>query len=645
MRFLDFPEGDDFWLVKWYDRYTQSHALSRSPSFQVLLERIPINSARELGLLDRLSIGSHLARQDTDGGFRTVRVLTGSLPLIRIGQVYRRKTRAGNLPTTELALDMPGGENLFSEVELGHELEKPAKWDKPYRLLNPSQYGLPKRSYDGSRCIVRRIAMPGYEMDVVIPRILIEQTFYFPDTLMANAAATGSWSSYREQLILDKRLNTGLETGICPQTGNWKVLLRTRVRDRYAPLMALFAHSEYAARSAESIYAQATVERGSGRFNPWHASGQIPFDPDLGSYKLRLRGINLRSVGLKGAETFLATHISGISLPERMPMVEWERENSGRDSNNGHRSPDAPRGGRSQGRGTPNRPLKSTVDPDPHQGDEGFDGVSIGWIDPPRCRKQEKTSHTVHEGERRRPSRAAQSSEASTGADSGQKGNPGKASGHTPLLPPSNAFRELERCLNQLVDRGVISQWFVVDPGDDARREGREGLDCWNFLPDELRKNEQKERRLPRRGWYILNPRNDTPRARAGLVVEIEMNERVVHWIEIERREAERGMRSPVLVDVPEHLSDWAIDTALGQISAAAGTGLRRLVERVAQSVGMGVSGRLYEHQYEGARVKKTAQTAGTSPNEADSDRDSEGTKSRAWNVDSVARFLGDLMG
>jgi len=93
MRFFDFPEGDDYWVVKWYDRYTQAHALSRSPSFEVLLERVAISDARELRTLNRSSIGSLLSSISSTKVFKTARIATGSLPFVRLGHGYQNKSR------------------------------------------------------------------------------------------------------------------------------------------------------------------------------------------------------------------------------------------------------------------------------------------------------------------------------------------------------------------------------------------------------------------------------------------------------------------------------------------------------------------------------------------------------------------------
>lgn len=52
---------------------------------------------------------------------------------------------------------------------------------------------MPFRAYDGSRCIVRRIRHKGTDLDIVIPRTLIEQSFYYPGFYMVKVAGKGDW--------------------------------------------------------------------------------------------------------------------------------------------------------------------------------------------------------------------------------------------------------------------------------------------------------------------------------------------------------------------------------------------------------------------------------------------------------------------
>lgn len=622
MRFLNFPDRNDLWVVKWYDKRQQMHELSGSPSIEVLLQRIDIQDSKALRRMTHAEVGAFLARQpySQSGTFRIARLDESSMPAIRNGQVYRGGRQVGDLPSSVITLNMPGGERLMREVTLGEELHpRPKEWTYNYRLLNPSQYEL-LRDYDGSRCIVRTIKHRDRDVDVVIPRSLIEQVFYFPDSVIIRAAGKGGWDQYEDQLVVRKRLENGLETGICPDTGAWKVVLRTEVRDQHAIMMALFSHSPYARERANQISSRALAERRLDRHAAWNASGQIPWDPAFGSYMLRLRGFMLSSVPRKGSDTFLASHIAGMTAPEHLPVVRNERENSNREGQNGHIDRERSRGGKSEKRGDPNRNIVPGRDPNPHEGNEGFDTTATSWLIQPRMWKQEKDSHISLEIPPAQPNlNPNQANEASSGPSSGQAGNPGKASMHAPPTPAVAAFVHLEDALQLLLEEGFIEHFAFVEPPYVAQREDRGGLGCWNFLSHEVRENAQRSGHLPGRGWSILNPRDWPRRPRAALVLRIELRSTVVHWIEIERRHYETGMRSPVLANLPENLADSFIDHTLHQISENEGIDLAGVLRNVVEPFGAPVRAALYQHSY---RTEKVSVASASTPTPEESKRD-----------------------
>jgi len=601
---------------------------------EVLLQRVGIEDRKELRRMSHEAVGALFARRSfsRDPTFRIVRLDETSMPAIRIGQVFQNGKRIGDLPSSVRSLDMPGGEMLMREVTLGQDLPKPAGWTYSFRLLNPSQYDLP-RDYNGSRCIVRTIHENGRDIDIVIPRSLIEQVFYFPDSVIIRAAAKGGWDQYKEDLVVLKKLDNGLETGICPETGSWKIVLRTEVRDQHALMMALFTHSPYATREANLIASNAAIERQQNRHAPWNASGRIPWDPAFGAYLLRLRGFMLSSSARKGSETFLVTHIAGMTAPSRLPIVRHERENSNRDSDAGEIDGERTRAGRSEKPGDPNRGIRSGRDPDPERGNEGFDTTATSWLIPPRMWKQDKENHISLEGPRgHHNGNQDQSDEASTGPNSAQGGSPGKASMHSLPALAVTSFIYLQNALEALEKDGFIQQWNVVEPPHDSQRVDRDGLCCWNFLSDELRENSQKGGDLPGRGWFMLNPREKLRRARAALVLRIQLKDAHVYWLEIERRSYETGMRSPILANTPEGISDSIIDYVLLQISENEGADMPSVLDEISDRFGPPMTSTLYHHSYD--TVKVDASPAVTSPSTED---DAQG----ADNAQPMRRKIG----
>lgn len=615
MQFLRFPSDDHLWIVKWCDKHRQMHELSRSPSVEVLLQQLPGRNLPSLRRMSQREVGQFLARdRDVPSVFRIALLDASSLPAIRIGQAYQSGRRVGDLPSTTLMLNMPGGEDLMREVYLGDNLEKPAGWADKYnfRLLNPSQYDLLHRAYDGSRCIVRRIHHHGAEVDVVIPRMLIEQVFYYPDSHMINIAAKGNWADQKDHLLFLKPMENGLETAICAATGAWKVVVRTHILDMYAPALAFFAHSPYAQHSVNLIHTHALLERRFDRFAPWHASGRIPWDPELGPFRLQLRGFMLKSNRMKGAETFLATHIAGWTLPAYVPDILAERENSGLKSQQGTEDPNRSRGGRSERRGNSEREIQSGLDANPEQGNEGFDTAATAWLEEPRVLTQAKQSHISPTGESPgRPEDPNQSDQASTGDNSSQEGTPGKASFRAVLHPSSASFKRVLQALEHLRNESFISGCSVLIPEKASQREERGDATCWNFLTDKLASGETSNGKLPRRGWIILNPREGRPLPRAALVLRIIMGSNVLYWVEIERRDTDSGMRSPILANIPESRADSIIGGMLLHIAENEGRNLPAVVRAAIADQSAPAKAAVFKHTYTYKKPTSAAKATG----------------------------------
>lgn len=506
-------------------------------------------------------------------------------------------------------LYMSGGEELMKEVYLGDNLEKPPGWADKYnfRLLNPSQYDLPYRTYDLSRCIVRTIEHRGARVDVVIPRMLIEQTFYYPDSRMINIAAKGNWEAQKNHLLCLEPLENGLETAICPETGAWKVVVRTHILDMHAPGLAFFAHSPYAQHSANLIYTQALAERNSDRFAPWHASGRIPWAPELGPFRLKLRGFMLKSNRMKGSETFLVTHIAGWTMPAHVPDILAERENSGLKSPEGTEDPKRNWGGRSEGRGNSEREIQSGVDANPQLGNEGFDTTATEWLEEPRVHTQKKKSHISLTGEATGGSQDHdQTEQGSTGDDGSQEGNPGRTTFRNIIHPPSASFARVLQALEQLKTEKFISKYSALPPEREEQCEERGTARCWNFLTDKLANGENRSGRLPRRGWIILNPYEGRPLPRAALVLRIAMGSNDLYWVEIERRSSESGMRSPILANIPESRTNTIIGAMLLKIAESEGRNLPAITREAVADQGAPANAAVFKHIY--AYKKETSQ-------------------------------------
>ncbi|HET9032704.1 MAG TPA: hypothetical protein VFN25_07350 [Dokdonella sp.] len=603
MEFLEFPEGDAFWCIKWIDGYRQAHALSRTNSIEILFQELPVSSKSEVARFrtDQITAFLRLPR-DRYPTYKRGRVHVGSLSALRIGQVFRTKKLVGTLPTQVQSISLATGESCGTSVTCGEELPRPKNWDTPFRVLNPVQFHLPK-DFAPSRCwIYRDDQAPA---DIVIPRTLIEQTFYFPHTAIANAFAMGPWSKIKRELIFFGELKSGLRTQVDPTTGEWHVILETKVPDTFAPLMALFQFDPHASRCAEALYSQSLQDRGSNRHALWYASGHIPLPPEDRSLQLQVRGFWLADVARKGSRTFLATHIAAFDWPDIVPMIAWERLNSGAGSDQ-PRENDGPRpysASSSSQRAHEEAQLSAQHDASSQYSALAFEGLNISYLRQPKTRKLEKNSHQRYTASPRQSSDPSEEQSASTGANSSQIDTDRKALVESLLIPGQVHFDHLLAAFEQLALEGVIDDYSLFGPLQSSLRTDRKGLHCWNFLDERMRSHG----RVPGRGWVALHPKGSQTSSasgipRAALVLQLTLNGRVAYWIEIERRPSEASMLSPILLDVPPGMECVVIEHALQAIADVRGSGLRRAMPYVVAEYSP-ASAECYQHAYDRVSV------------------------------------------
>lgn len=615
MEFVEFPNGDAFWCIKWIDGYHQAHALSRSTSVEILFQELQVTSKYEVGRFRPDRVAAFLRRpRDSSPTYKRARVHVGTLPALRLGQVFQSKELIGTLPTQSQTISLAAGESSGQSVTCGEELPRPEGWTAPFRVLNPVQFDLPK-DFSASRCwVYRDERVPA---DIVIPRTLIEQTFYFPHTAMANAFSLGPWSKTKQELIFFGDLESGLKTQVDPVTREWQIILETKVPDPYAPLMALLHFDLHASRCAEALYSRALEDRGSNRHAPWYASGQIPLPAEHPALRMELRGYWLADVARKGSRTFLATHIAAYDWPAAFPMIAWERLNSGAGSPRPHEN-DGPRP-YSISSSTQRAPAGTQVSAQ-HDATQQYpalviEGMNISHLRQPKTRKLKKASHKHYTAPQRQSEDPSDDHCTSTGANSSQSEADRKALIESLLIPGEVHFAHLLTSLSELKANNMIEHYSIFGPSETPMRTDRRGIACWNFLDEVAR----KAGHAPNRGWVTLNSKGcqggegrkdakaiDPPRIpRAALILEITLNGRVGYWIEIERRRNEAFM-SPLLLDIPPGNESLAIDHALQAIVLARGIGLRRTMPIVAADYPPTVAA-CYQHAYEREKVGESS--------------------------------------
>lgn len=182
------PEG--LWLVKWVDYFSLGRGFISSPRVHVVLQKI---QHRDMATPERLSqqdVGYLVGRrpgQSPDGvaSWAIRPVLTGTLPLLRIGDVVRGHRIEGALRQREATISLTG-DTPVRTVGILDEQPPPQEWNgKHYRVLNRFEHELGAQpEVRDAKCLSIKIGRAEY----LIPATVILTTFYGFHTEPANAA-------------------------------------------------------------------------------------------------------------------------------------------------------------------------------------------------------------------------------------------------------------------------------------------------------------------------------------------------------------------------------------------------------------------------------------------------------------------------
>ncbi|MET3115831.1 hypothetical protein AAKU64_000034 [Undibacterium sp. GrIS 1.8] len=560
--FDQFPDDDHLWMVKWVDKIQLPHLSTKSASVEVLLQKLPdilLPSLNRLSEKDIQSLLNVSAFKNPEHFTNPCpRVLAGAIPSIYIGQVYQHKVLVGDIPTIRLPIFLPGGEASCETVTLQEEIPQSLGWDPkfPHRILNPSEFSVPKQSFPHSQCLVFRTKKFTY----VIPRAVIFQTYYALHTSMARAFTNGPWPEALKSLIFTGELDSGMKTEIDEQTGVWNLVRQIGVKRELAPLLALYYFDPHARVCAESIYSNALQERGFGAHNPWHISAKIPFQGNT-PVSLDVRGFALHSYATLNKNKvsnehqptkILITKIIASSFPVVPEIKTAAYVNSLRGSE--VTEVDAPPPF-SSGVPTPKPPNDATTI------NNNADAMSEGqptelvmdtltWINPPTISTLQKIKSKTYTG---KPSSPKPNID---GGDMTSPGNLGYGQNNVSevrieielVRQPEQRFQYLQNALKKLADKEIIARFTVISPPSQLQTIRHSGDSCWNFLDEESRITGK----WPKKGWRLVTPSKRLDdgslkigQPRAALVIEIEFQDIVGYWIEIESRTG--GFRSPFL--------------------------------------------------------------------------------------------------
>jgi hypothetical protein len=612
--YKEFPEGDGFWLVKWIDEFRIPYGRTRSADVRVQLIQIPIESAASISRLTPLEVQRLLnlkapKANDTSGGssnssdttgalFANINsmkipcVFVGSIPDLQVGQVFHQKARVGTLPTARRVIALAKAEDSCREITIGDSLLPPEGWEKrfPYRILNPSEYTDVQKLFEQSRCLV----YSADDIDYVIPRTVIFKTFYAQSTYIANAISSGPWHEASKHLVYEGKLDSGLETGIDKATGQWNVILQSKVDKEHAFLMALYRFDPHANLCITAIHTRALKDRNGRVSAPWFASACIPFKETDKPLRLVVHGYLLKQP-YKGRQRFLVTAISESRCPDYIPDIGWEKFNSGESSDNPSENIEKePYRKRDSQRPTDSDHTVTTGEDANPERQAVFDlGNSFQWSNPPKTTKLKKSSNKQYPGAKPLPP-LDKTGEGSTGFDTGSQYGLTPTNQRLLIRDPVKRFEHLMTVMQSLKASGFIDQFYAVQPIHDSLKATRGGIPCWNFLNDEARRTGK----WPTKGWELLSrgkPGTAQTSAvpRSALILAIQRAGFFGFWIEIECRATDGGFTSPLITGI-SYTNRSQLPYILESIANANGSNLAQAIKNNHE----GLSVDTFRHQF-----------------------------------------------
>jgi len=608
IRISAFPQDEHLWFVKWVDDFKLPHLGTRSASVAVLLQRLPFDDQRQLNRLksqDLLTIfGKKYQDADPQFFYPLPRVHVGTLPVIPIGAVFCNRRLVGYLPAHTTDIVLLHAEESCQEVELNTLLPKPDGWnDKPYKLLNTSEYcGLNTR-FSSSRCLQYHRD----DTDFIIPRTVIFSRFYAGQPEIARAFCGGPWPEQVHKLIYFGDLESGLQTGICPETGKWHVILETKIRDAFARIIAIFHFDPYARACAESIYGQSLRDRGLTQIHgSWFSNARIPFRASETPLKLKISGYFLKSIRNHKLKTerkkFLVTMLGGCNQPSYIPEILYERYNS----NYGSESPtevDGP---------SPYSPAQTVRNPNTNTIiDDERDSLAQGdifeiptndfdWIDAKPLEKLKKSSNKVYPPKPHPAPSSSGDDSASTGEPTHQHGNVAQAQIKTLHRSPELRFEQLLIALEELYSTGHLENFNLIQPSLPSLLIQRGSRVCWSYLNAEARTTGE----WPTRSWRLIQSGSDDGYRkvpgipRCALVVEIKKDSHLGYWIETECKKGDSYLS--VFIHDLRALPEDVVELAMDAIAANQGTNLRKHLPDILSPYGLTS---YYRHHFEKDRI------------------------------------------
>ncbi len=509
-RIEEFPKDGRLWWVRWVDRYFMPQGGSATPWVEVALSPldVPLDEVRSLDLRKTVTNTETL---------RPIRLFTGYIPRLALGTIFLDGVEVACLPLQTMQINAevvrPATHNVMDEPP-----RKPSWWTPslPYRVINRRDYCL--ADFLKSHVVV----VTSENMTIVLPCHEVFRTMYAPNSEIALALTSGPWEMTKTRVL--KPSETGIRTD-----GRWQIVLRQKIKDEFASVLANLCLTETGKASANGIY-EAFLENDG----PSYMKAPIPFD--ISRLQLEARGIWLeKDPHKKDPHKFLALQITGMTWPIDVEMV-YSRQNRS-DKGEIQTPTDKPKPYATKG-ATPSLDEEGLVnansneDPSANSTSKNFSPPSIRWHNAPKLEKKKKLESFTYGGV---PAGDEDNTLTSVSAGTGWYGetSSGSATYSQERRDSSLRFVEVVQMLDRLKAAGGIEHWKPIPHPRPKLVVG--GLSVWHF-PTKVTGTKKPP------GFCYLG-RKDR-RLRSALVCEIQYRKSTLYWLEIEVGQSNGGLRS-----------------------------------------------------------------------------------------------------
>ncbi|MGP9641521.1 hypothetical protein [Halomonas sp. AOP42-A1-14] len=360
--FEEFPHDGRHWMIRWVDGYQSHEGRTSTPSVGVKLCPVSSNPNKQ-EICKPASLSEEIL----------VRAHTGIVPELVLGTIYKNGRLIGRANAQTININADLTDNSSRIVKANDIMpERPSWWkdEFPYRWIGQSEYNLGK-DFSNSYCVVIQQAQSTY----IIPCHEVFRALMAPSSEFALALTTGPWATTRERIVNIQKTGTISDD-------EWLVILRKRIKDKFADNAANLTISEHGIQAANAIYANALRATGES-----YIYAGIPFL--VNNFKFSVRAVQIQSEPNK----YLCLEIISATWPFSNLTIHHGRDNSGetgKDTIDSDKDKPWPNG--SQNNSSPNDDLaiSSKEDPAANSGLDEISSLGVAWKNKPELKKIEK---------------------------------------------------------------------------------------------------------------------------------------------------------------------------------------------------------------------------------------------------------------